>query len=156
MRLGAISTVFVDRPLEEAAAKMHALGLECIEIGTGGHFPKNHCDPHQLLTIGEAVYHVHAKDSRVDPHVTRVNGVLDGKSLQETEYRNWLFRTIGYGHGEEFWRNFVSTLRTVGYDDVLSVEHEDPLIDPEEGLELAVDLLKGVLVRKPPTKVWFE
>ena len=49
---------------------------------------------------------------------------------------------------------FVSTLRQVGYDDVLSIEHEDPLIDPEEGFELAAQLLHKVLIRKPPAPLW--
>ena len=49
MKLGAISTVFVERPLREAARRMHAMGLEAIELGTGGFFPKNHCNPAALL-----------------------------------------------------------------------------------------------------------
>ena len=53
-----------------------------------------------------------------------------------------MFRTVGYGHAEDFWRDYISTLRVVGYDDVLSIEHEDPLIEPEEGFQLAVELLQ--------------
>src|SRR5438874_676056 len=49
MHIGAISSVFVDRPLREAAERMHALGLKSIEIGVGGYFPKTHCDPAKLL-----------------------------------------------------------------------------------------------------------
>ena len=49
MKLGAISTVFVDRPFREAARRMHEMGLETIELGTGGFFPKNHCNPAELL-----------------------------------------------------------------------------------------------------------
>jgi sugar phosphate isomerase/epimerase len=109
-----------------------------------------------IRALGDAIYHVHAKDSRPDPHTVRVNGILDAKTFQDTRARSWIFRTVGYGHPEEFWRAFISTLRTVGYDDVLSIEHEDPLIDPEEGFELAVALLQRVLVRKPPTRLWYE
>ena len=318
MHLGAITTVFVNWPLQEAVKKMHALGLQAIEIGTGGFFPKNHCNPAQLLadsraleefqailadaelkisafamhgeplhpdpkiseaydrdfratcalaekirvtrltllsgvpeaapgdkvpnwilfpfpprlmerhkwqwekrlipywkehgkiaadhgiqlcfemhpsdmvfkpegllrlrdavgpvigcnldpshlfwqgmdilevirTLGEVIYHAHAKDSLPDPHNVRVNGILDAKTFQDTKNRSWIFRTVGYGHPEEFWRAFVSTLRQVGYDDVLSIEHEDPLIDPEEGFELAAQLLHRVLIRKPPAPLW--
>ena len=49
MHLGAVSTVFVNRPLREAAQRMHELDLQSIEIGTGGFFPKNHCNPVELL-----------------------------------------------------------------------------------------------------------
>jgi sporulation protein YlmC with PRC-barrel domain len=44
----------------------------------------------------------------------------------------------------------------VPWDDVLSVEHEDPLIDPIEGFELAVKVLRNVLVEKPPSRLWYE
>ncbi len=50
MRLGAVSTVLIRHPLREAARRMRALGLDCIEIGTAGYFPKNHCDPEALLS----------------------------------------------------------------------------------------------------------
>ena len=50
MHLGAITTVFVHRSLREAAERMHQLGLKGIEIGTGGFFPKNHCNPAELLS----------------------------------------------------------------------------------------------------------
>ncbi|HMN30064.1 MAG TPA: sugar phosphate isomerase/epimerase [Caldilineaceae bacterium] len=321
MHIGAISTVFIQLPLAEAAAKMQRLGLKSIEIGTGGYFPKNHCDPAQLLAepaaleqfkatlaraelnlsafamhgqplhpnqaiarqydqdfratcqlaeklgvtritllsgvpeaapgdqepnwilypfparfleilnwqweerlipywtehgkfaedhgvrlcfemhagemvfkpetllrlrsivgpvIGcnldpshlfwqgmdileviralgrEVIYHVHAKDSRLDAHNVRLNGILDAKDFQAIADRSWIFRTVGYGHDDLFWRDFVSALRMIGYDDVLSIEHEDPLIDPEEGFEQAVATLQRVLIRKPPTKLWYE
>lgn len=320
MHLGAISTVFVSFPLKEAARRMRELGLKSIEIGTGGFFPKNHCDPAKLLSdksalaefidtlteaglttsafamhgeplhpdraisqpydedfratcklasklgvtrmtllsglpeaaagdkspnwilypypprnleqlkwqwdeclvpywkehgqiaqdhgvrlcfemhpvdmvykpeqllrlrdavgpvincnfdpshlfwqgmdilevihlLGPLIAHVHAKDSRVDPHNQRINGILDAKDFQDRSRRSWIFRTAGYGHSESFWRDFVSTLRMVGYDDVLSVEHEDPLIDPIEGFELAVKVLRNVVLEKPPSRLWYE
>jgi len=109
-----------------------------------------------IRALGDAIYHVHAKDARLDPHNVRVNGVLDAKTFQNHANRSWLFRTVGFGHGEHFWREFVSTLRLVGYNDVISIEHEDPLVDPEEGLVLAVDLLRGILLRKPPGAIWFD
>ena len=81
---------------------------------------------------------------------------MDAKDFQDLENRSWLFRTVGYGHDELFWRDYVSALRLVGYDDVLSIEHEDPLIDPEEGFEAAVQLLKRVILTKPRRKLWYE
>jgi sugar phosphate isomerase/epimerase len=320
MYLGALSSIFIRRPLREAAQRMHELGLQFIEIGAGGFFPKNHCDPARLLldkgasevfqqtlsdsslaisafalhgeplhpdpeiacgydqdfraacafagkigvtrltllaglpeavpgdkmpnwilypfparnmdlyrwqweqrlipywkehaqiaqdhgvrlcfemhpadmvfkpeallrlrdAIGPVVgcnldpshlfwqgmdvlevvrvlkgtiYHAHAKDSRPDPHNVRVNGILDAKDFRCTEERSWLFRTVGYGHSEAFWRDFVTELRVAGYDDVLSIEHEDPLIDPEEGFELAVGVLQKLLIRKPSSLLWYE
>ena len=320
MKLGAISSVFQERPLAYAAQRMHELGLECIEIGVGGYFPKSHCDPQALLkskralasftdtlaqhdltisafaihgqplhpdpqiargyaadfrnacklaarigverftllaglpealpgdkypnwivypfppenmdllqwqwdkrlipywkkqgklaadhgvrlcfemhpsdmvwkpenllrlrdavgpvigcnldpshliwqgmsmsavirALGEAIYHTHAKDSRLDPNVVDVNGILDAKDWQELDRRSWLFRTVGYGNDELFWRDYLSNLRMIGYDDVLSIEHEDPLIEPEEGFERAAQLLQKLMIVKPRTKLWYE
>jgi len=112
--------------------------------------------PEVIRALGDAIYHVHAKDSRLDPHNVRVNGFLDPYSFQDKERRSWIFRTVGYGNGEDFWREFVSALQLAGYDDVLSIEHEDPLIDPEEGFELAVKVLQNVLIRKPASRLWYE
>ena len=64
----------------------------------------------------------------------RCTGVLDTKTYTDERNRSWIFRTCGYGHGAGWWREFVSTLRMYGYDYVLSIEHEDSLMSPEEGL----------------------
>jgi sugar phosphate isomerase/epimerase len=89
---------------------------------------------------------VHAKDVKVCPYNTPVNGVLDTKHYGDEWNRSWIFRTVGYGHGEEFWTDFVSTLRLAGYDDVLSIEHEDSIMSFTEGFGKAVDFLKRVLL----------
>ena len=320
MKLGAISTVLYQLPLDEAAKRMHELGLDCIEIGAGGFFPKTHCDPGELLqdpgaiaqfqdtlgsnelelsalcmhgdalhpdpkiadqyhrdfveacqlagkiglrrftllsglpeaqpgdktpnfimyffpayyleisewqweqrcipfwkehdkiasdhgvelcfemhagnlvykveellrlrdavgpvvccnldpshlfwqgmdivdiilTLGPIIKHTHAKDSALVEKNARLNGVMDGKDMQRVTERMWLMRTVGYGHGEDFWKDYVSTLRQVGYDDVMSIEHEDPLIDTQEGFELGVKFLKNILIKKPRADLWYE
>ncbi len=51
----------------------------------------------------------------------------------------------GYGHDEAWWRGFVDTLADVGYDGVLSIEHEDPAMSAVEGVEKSVALLRRVL-----------
>ena len=104
---------------------------------------------------GEAVYHVHAKDCKLDEGNVAVNGVLDTKSYGDEGQRSWIFRTVGYGHGEGFWRDFVSTLRLIGYDGVLSIEHEDSLMSIGEGLRKAVALLKSVLLTEKPGEMWW-
>jgi sugar phosphate isomerase/epimerase len=114
-------------------------------------------DPVEAIhALGEAIYHVHAKDTRQDPREVRLNGVLDPRPFSDPAHRAWLFRTVGYGHGESFWRDFVTALRLVGYDDVVSIEHEDDLIDSDEGLARAVALLRGVLVERPAGAPWWD
>jgi len=105
--------------------------------------------------LSGAIYHVHAKDTKIDNLNTSVNGVLDTKTYLDEINRSWIFRTVGYGHGEDFWRNFVSNLRLVGYDGVLSIEHEDSLMSIEEGLKKAISFLKGILISEPKPKAWW-
>jgi sugar phosphate isomerase/epimerase len=47
-------------------------------------------------------------------------------------------------------------LRLVGYDGVLSIEHEDALMSVDEGIEKAVALLRDVLLREPPAEMWWS
>jgi sugar phosphate isomerase/epimerase len=97
-----------------------------------------------IRELDAAIYHVHAKDARLEPDMVRVDGVLDTLPFGAVRERSWIYRTVGYGHDELFWRDFVSTLRTIGYDDVVSIEHEDALLSGREGLQRAVDLLTRV------------
>ena len=109
-----------------------------------------------IRALGDAIYHVHAKDTKIDTINTATNGVLDTKHYSDEIHRAWVFRTVGYGHGESFWRDFVDNLRLVGYDRVLSIEHEDSLMSIDEGLTKAVAFLKPILMRdpKPGTMSW--
>ncbi len=109
----------------------------------------------RVLGSADAIYHVHAKDTAIDPHNTSVNGVLDTKPLDRVADRSWIFRTVGYGHDELFWRTFVSALRKVGYDDVLSIEHEDALASIDEGFLKGVQFLKNIMLTEQPATAWW-
>jgi sugar phosphate isomerase/epimerase len=113
--------------------------------------------PEAIRALGAAgaIYHVHAKDTAIDPHNARINGVLDTKPLDKVAERSWIFRTLGYGHDLLFWREFVSTLRKVGYDGVLSIEHEDALASIDEGFRKAVSVLQQVLLTEQPAAAWW-
>ena len=63
--------------------------------------------------------------------------MLDTKPYTDEINRSWLFRSVGYGHDYGYWKDIVSELRLVGYDGVLSIEHEDSLMSSNEGLEKA-------------------
>ncbi len=101
----------------------------------------------QLAEEG-ALFHVHAKDTRVDPQNSALNGNLDTKSYGDIAKRSWVFRSVGYGHGLEWWKDFCSVLRTVGYDYVLSIEHEDGLMNSIEGLRKAVTILDQSVIHE--------
>jgi len=108
-----------------------------------------------IRALGDAIYHFHAKDSAVNPYVAAVDGVLDPKPLTSEFDRSWIFRTVGYGHDELTWNNILSALRTVGYDSVLSIEHEDSLMSPDEGLRKAVSFLQRSLIKAPPGRAYW-
>ncbi|MDB2275897.1 sugar phosphate isomerase/epimerase [Halorubrum ezzemoulense] len=111
----------------------------------------------RFLGERDAIHHVHAKDTKVYEAESRVKGVLDTTSYADTADRSWLFRSIGYGHGEEHWKDVVSTLRLVDYEGALSIEHEDALTSSREGLEKAVDVLdRAVFETEPGDAYWAE
>ena len=92
-------------------------------------------DPIKVIRAlgGDAIFHVHAKDTKIDPINGPIDGTLDYRPYGDEIHRSWIFRSIGYGHDELFWKDFVSQLRLVGYDYVLSIEHEDSLMSKNEG-----------------------
>ena len=101
-----------------------------------------------------AIYHFHAKDTKIDKANCGVNGVLDTGRYGTME-RSWDFRTVGYGNGKEMWNDIISTLKAVGYDGVISIEHEDSLMSPKEGLEKAISFLKEVIIYENPGEMWW-
>jgi sugar phosphate isomerase/epimerase len=105
--------------------------------------------------LGDAIFHVHAKDTQLYPANLPRTGVLDTKPYIDERNRGWIFRTCGYGHGAEWWKEFVSTLRMFGYDGVLSIEHEDSLMSPEEGLTKAAQFLRELVIEQQPTAPWW-
>jgi sugar phosphate isomerase/epimerase len=105
--------------------------------------------------LGDAVFHVHAKDTRLYDLNIKVNGVLDTKPYSDEKHRSWIFRTVGYGHDADFWCDFVSTLQMVGYDDVLSIEHEDSLMSTDEGLSKAAAFLNQFVIKEKLKEMWW-
>ncbi|HEY7032259.1 MAG TPA: sugar phosphate isomerase/epimerase [Thermomicrobiales bacterium] len=105
--------------------------------------------------LGDAIYHVHMKDTWLDQPNIRRNGVLDTKRYTDEVHRSWIFRTVGYGHGAEFWRALISELRLAGYDGALSIEHEDSLMSTNEGFNRAVKFLKESVITEKPGAAWW-
>jgi sugar phosphate isomerase/epimerase len=111
--------------------------------------------PAAIAALGDAIFHVHAKDVAINPIMRNVNGVLDTKSYRDMARRSWLFRSVGWGHSELEWKQIASALRLVGYDYVLSIEHEDALASTHEGLSSAIGLLSRVLLKEPAVEAWW-
>ncbi|MGB9144635.1 MAG: sugar phosphate isomerase/epimerase [Acidobacteriaceae bacterium] len=108
-----------------------------------------------IRLLGDSIFHVHAKDTQLFGANLPLTGVLDTKPYTDERHRAWIFRTVGYGHGVEWWKDFVSTLRLFGYDGVLSIEHEDSLLSAEEGLTKAAAFLNDLILREQPGAAWW-
>ena len=113
-------------------------------------------DPSQLLwmgadplaaiaALGSAIYLVHAKDARLEPQALARDGRIEIRPAEDVKHRARNYVTLGHGHGETWWRSFYQALAAIGYDDVLSIEHEDLALPPLEGIVQSVALLRRVI-----------
>jgi len=109
----------------------------------------------RFLGEEDAIHHFHAKDTGLYESNADVKGYLDTAPYTDEPNRSWLFRSIGYGHGEQHWKDVVSTLRMVDYDGALSIEHEDSLTSANEGLEKAVDVLSRAVFETTPGEAYW-
>ena len=96
-------------------------------------------------SFGTAIVHVDAKDTVIHDANVRANGILDLPPRADHDGRPWIFRSVGVGHDAEFWTAFLRALREVGYDHVISIEHEDPFASTEDGLRQAADTLRQAM-----------
>jgi len=108
-----------------------------------------------IRKLGDAIFHVHAKDTKIDKYNTAVNGVLDNKPYSDEINRSWIFRTIGYGNDAAYWKEIISALRLAGYDWAVSIEHEDSLMSQNEGLSKAIAMLKDAILTEQVGAMWW-
>ena len=94
-----------------------------------------------IYYLGDAIYYFHAKDTEMNMSNVRKNGVLDTKHYSDVANRSWVFRTMGYGTYN--WKQILSALKVIGYDDSISIEHEDGLMSAMEGLDKAIEYKLG-------------
>ena len=136
------------RTLLHGSGCPHAWGADAAALSCAAGFPEG---PGRVVSkqVGDAIYHVHGKDTYVDHLNVAVNGCNDHKPYERIAQRAWTFRSIGYGHDTKMWKDIVSALRLVGYDYVISIEHEDAMMSQDEGLAKGVALLKEAGMAEP-------
>ncbi|MGG3282567.1 sugar phosphate isomerase/epimerase family protein [Paenibacillus solani] len=138
--------------LREAAGEVIGANLDPSHLWWQG------IDPVQAIHIlgrEGAIHHFHAKDTTIDPVNVNKHGVTDMQSYANMLDRAWQFRSVGYGHDVKEWADIMSALRLVGYDYVVSIEHEDGLMSIEEGFSKAVQNLQQVLIEEPLGEMWW-
>lgn len=113
-------------------------------------------DPEEVIrAFNRAIFHFHAKDTRIDVWNTARNGVLDPKHFKYGLQRAWNHHTVGYGHDALVWKDVIRNLRLVGYDGAISIEHEDPLASRDEGLQHAIDFLRPIVLTEETPELWW-
>lgn len=105
-----------------------------------------------IKKFGDRIYHAHAKDGELQEDEVRRSGVIPTGSWMRPD-RGFRFRVPGWGNVA--WRRVITTLVSVGYDYVLSFEHEDPVMSREDGCEKAIHYLKPLIIKKPLKQVWW-
>lgn len=95
--------------------------------------------------LGEAIYHIHGKDSRIERVFSAANGVLDTKPIDCFAKRSWNYVAVGCGHELQWWKEFFSAVRMCGYDDVVSLEMEDLTMNALTGVKMSIACLKQAL-----------
>jgi sugar phosphate isomerase/epimerase len=109
----------------------------------------------KILGKEDAIFHFHAKDTAIDQDHVNMYGLTDMQPFQHLQTRAWQFRTVGFGHSMKTWTDILSALRQVGYDYVVSIEHEDAFFSIEEGFIKASNNLQQIIPREPIPEIWW-
>jgi sugar phosphate isomerase/epimerase len=105
-----------------------------------------------IKKFGRRIYHCHAKDAELQQDVLSTSGVIPTGPWQNPD-RGFRFRVPGWGMAD--WRRIMTALVEVGYDYVLSFEHEDPVMSREDGMEKAIAHLAPLIIKSPLKQVWW-
>lgn len=121
------------------------------EIGANcdlSHLFWQECDPVEVIRfLGKqgAIYHAHMKDTVLFKENIEKYGVLNfAFEPKDISSASAIFRAVGYGHGANLWKDVIRAYMEVGYDGILSIENEDPILPGEVGVERAVYVLRNV------------
>lgn len=109
----------------------------------------------KILGEKNAIHHFHAKDTYLNQDNINMHGLTDMQPYDNVATRAWTFRSVGCGHDLKVWSDIVSALRIYGYDYVLSIEHEDPIMSIDEGLNRAITNLRSVMIHDQPANPWW-
>jgi len=100
--------------------------------------------------LGEegCIYHMHGKDILQDAGNVAVNGLLDLTPYEDLAGRSWSYADIGFGHDLAVWKGIVEQLKAVGYDHVISIEHESPFTSGRIGVAKSAAALQQILLNR--------
>lgn len=132
----AISPAMWQRIFERLPSKQLGLAYD------PSHLVWEMIDPYAPIEeFASRIYHVHAKDARIDREQLKRTGIL-------TDFSWWQY--VIPGRGELDWKKLLAELKKIGYDGTVSLEHEDAAYEGsaekvQEGLLLGKRCLETVL-----------
>jgi sugar phosphate isomerase/epimerase len=114
-------------------------------------------DPANLIYLGidvenfinilaDRIYHVHAKDGEVVEHNVGRSGRIPQGDWQRLG-RGFRFRIPGWGSVP--WKRVITELSMIGYNYVMSYEHEDVTMSRHDGITKTIAYLKPLMIEKP-------
>ncbi len=110
------------------------------------HFWWQGADPVRVIeALGPVIGWSHGKDTTLYDDRIAVHGLLDHRFPPEAGVNSWHFSAVGDGHDAATWSRLVAALQAVGHDGVVSIEHEDPALSPEECISRSAAFLTPVL-----------
>ena len=105
------------------------------------HFFWEHMDAFAVVdALVGPIGHAHAKDLVFNADVLATEGLLHHRWPAPSADAPWSFATVGRGHDESWWAEFVARLASTDAR-ALAIEHEDPDVPPEQGVVEAARLL---------------
>jgi sugar phosphate isomerase/epimerase len=114
------------------------------------------CNPIEVIRmLGKqgALYHAHMKDTVMFQNNVDRYGVLNfAFTTEDLPQASETFRAVGYGHSASTWKDIMRTYMEVGYQGILSIENEDPILPGDVGVERAAYVLKNVRAELLGTK----
>lgn len=97
--------------------------------------------------LGKAIHHCHGKDTRIERGPADVNGLLEPKEVTDVTNRSWNYVAVGVGRDLQWWKEFFSVVRMVGYNGWVSLEMEDFTMSSEAGILSSIDALQATISR---------
>jgi len=105
-----------------------------------------------IKKFGDRIYHMHAKDAELVKENLSTSGCIPTGAWRRPG-RGFRFRVVGWG--DVPWKRVMTALLEVGYNYVMSYEHEDAVMSREDGVEKCIAFLKPLIIKAPLEKVWW-
>jgi sugar phosphate isomerase/epimerase len=110
-------------------------------------FWKGACPITVARALGEAIHHVHGKDTRIERGLADINGLLELKEVTDVANRSWNYVAVGAGHDLQWWKEFFSVVGMMGYNGWVSLEMEDFTMSSEAGIQTSIAALQATIIR---------